>query len=99
MSVGRGFSGWIGVAACVLGAEAWVKLRSRSGIGREVGLDRPSGTFILATVATKLYKRGRLPGSACVSFCCSYLFGIFSGTLERDFVYIYLFTLCVGLQL
>lgn len=65
-----------------------------SGIGREVGLNSPSGTFFLATMATKLCKRGRLSGSACVSFCC-HLFGIFSGTLERGFVYIYVFTLCV----
>ena len=71
MSVGRGFSGWIGVAACVLGAGAWVNWRSRSGIGRGVGLDCPSGTFFLATIATKLYKlSGFLVQPGPVVFIC-----------------------------
>lgn len=60
----------------------------------EVELDPPSGTFSLTTVATKPCKRDRLSGSACTTFCCHFLFGIFSGTLERLCLHLLIYSVC-----
>lgn len=43
---------WCG-SLCVGGAGAWGNGNQGSGIGREVGLDPPSGTVFLTTIATK----------------------------------------------
>lgn len=77
----------------------WSVGKRRSGKWDGLAWTLPLEHSFLPPLLPNSVHRGRLSGSAGASFCCHYLFGVFSGTLERDFVYIYSFAVCVGLQL
>lgn len=90
----RGFSGWTGGSLCVGGwSLGEMEVEEVGWAGRWAWVLPLEHSFLPPLLLN--CKRGRLSGSACASFCCHYLFGTFGGTLERDFAYIYLFTLCV----